>query len=332
MEFARRSVCLVLVAAMLLCCLPVPAWGEQTLTVPQFFQTDYPDRIYGEGTVANNGCGITCLAMVATCLTKYPYLPDELARYFGGRAENNIARLEYASDALQLPWEKSPNWHRTLAALKEGKLAIAMMGPESLFTDGQHFIVLTGMTADGKITVNDPYQPNYDQPLLKTGLESGFDPGDILKGYSGAWLYDPQAMPEEPFLYTPEEPAAEPRYPEVSLSWEEIQLLAALIWGEARGESPEGQQAVAEVVLNRLVQKGFPDTVEAVIRQGGFGSLGVIDQAQPSQAQYDAIDRGLYGPYVLPETVVRFYNYKAEGPLWGQIGGHYFYTATEEAS
>lgn len=109
-----------------------------------------------------------------------------------------------------------------------------------------------------------------------------------------------------------------------------VAMLLCWLIVPARGESPEGQQAVAEVVLNRLVREGFPDTVEAVIRQGGFGSLGVIHQAEPSQAQYDAIDRGLYGPYVLPETVVRFYNYMADGPLWGQIGGHYFYTASEE--
>lgn len=324
-----RCLSLFLAAALSFQALLLPARGmeEERLTVPLFFQTDYPDRIYGQGTIANNGCGITCLAMVATCLAEYPYLPDELARYFGGRAENNIARLEHASDALQLPWEKAQNWHQTLNALKAGKIAIALMNKASLFTENQHFIVLAGMTDEGKILVNDPFAPNYDQPALKNGFASGFEPEDILLGYSGAWIYDKAAMPEEPFIYTPESPAPEPRYPEISLSWEEIQLLAALIWGEARGESPEGQQAVAEVVFNRMTTAGYPDTLEEVIRRGGFGSLMVLGEAEPTQSQYDAIDRALFGAYVLPETVTRYANYKAEGNLWGQIGGHYFYIA-----
>ena len=65
----------------------------QTSPIPQYFQTDYPDQMYGCGTVASNGCGITCVAMVATYLTGHTYTPDELARYFGGKADNNIARL-----------------------------------------------------------------------------------------------------------------------------------------------------------------------------------------------------------------------------------------------
>lgn len=322
-----RCLSLCLAAAVIFQALRLPARGveEEQLTVPLFFQTDYPDRIYGQGTIANNGYGITCLAMVATCLAEYPYLPDELARYFGGRAENNIARLEYGSDALQLPWEKTQNWHQTLNALKAGKIAIALMNQDSIFTENQHFIVLAGMTDGGKILVNDPYAPNYDQAVLKNGFASGFDPGDILLGYSGAWIYDKAAMPDEPFIYTPESPAPEPRYPEISLGWEEIQLLAALIWGEARGESLEGQQAVAEVVFNRMTAAGYPDTLEEVIRRGGFGSLEMLEKAEPTQSQYDAIDRALYGPYVLPETVTRYANRKTEGTLWGQIGGHYFY-------
>ena len=39
--------------------------------------------------------------MVATYLTGHEYLPDELARHFGGIAENNIARLK-RSEAMQL--------------------------------------------------------------------------------------------------------------------------------------------------------------------------------------------------------------------------------------
>ena len=39
--------------------------------------------------------------------------------------------------------------------------------------------------------------------------------------------------------------------------WDELTLLAAAVWGEARGESPDGQVAVADVVLNRVRHPGW---------------------------------------------------------------------------
>ena len=130
-------------------------------SVPLYFQTDYPDNLYGGGSIANNGCSVTCLAMVATYLTGHEYLPDELARYFGGVAENNIERLEIGAEAMQLPWEELENFHKALEALREGKIVIALMDSNSLFTETQHFIVLTKIDESGKIWVNDPYEPNY---------------------------------------------------------------------------------------------------------------------------------------------------------------------------
>lgn len=49
----------------------------------------------------------------------------------------------------------------------------------------------------------------------------------------------------------------------------EIELLARLVSGEARGEPYIGQVAVAAVVLNRVRSDEFPDTVSGVIFQRG---------------------------------------------------------------
>ena len=49
----------------------------------------------------------------------------------------------------------------------------------------------------------------------------------------------------------------------------EINLLAAVINGEARGESFRGQVAVGAVVLNRVEHPAFPDTVSGVVYQKG---------------------------------------------------------------
>ena len=178
--------------------LPGAEAGYQS--VPRYFQTDYPNHMYGSGTIANNGCSVTCLAMVASYLTGHEYLPDELARYFGGVAENNIERLENGAETMRLPWEKMENFHRTLEALQDGKIIIALMESTSVFTDTQHFIVLTGYNDDGLIMVHDPYEPNYEKWDLERAFREGFTEGDICRGFSGAWAFDKEAMPEEPFL------------------------------------------------------------------------------------------------------------------------------------
>lgn len=283
---------------------PIPTWQQ----VPLYFQNDYPEVMYGTGSVATSGCSVTALAMVATYLTDHEYLPDELARYFGGTAENNIARLENGSDTMQLPYTKAKNFHETIQALKDGKVAIAMMTGNSLFTSSQHFIVLTGLNEEGKIMVNDPNRSNYDLWNLKRAFQEGFDEGDILYGYSGAWIYDKSAMPEEPFLYSEPEPVrGEQRYPNIELTLEDKQFLAKVVWVEARGESLEGQQAVAEVVLNRMASGNYPDTLKGVIyAEGQFRSVPYLDDAEPYQAQYEAIENAIYGPYVLPEDVTHF--------------------------
>lgn len=298
------------------------SWQE----IPLYFQTDYPETRFGDGSVATDGCCVTALAMVATYLTGHEYLPDELARYFGGAAENNIVRLEKASETMRLPFSKAENVRQTFQALRDGKVAIALMNSASLFTDTQHFIVLTGLNSDGKIMVNDPYAPNYDRDNLARAFREGFDEGDIMLGYSGAWIYDKSAMPEDPFLYSePEIVRGKPRYPEITLSLKEKQLLAKVVWVEARGEVLGGQQAVAEIVLNRIASEDFPDTLHDVIyEEGAFRSVPLLEEAKPTDTQYEAIENAVYGPYILPKDVFYFAPEPVNENVWGTIGGHTF--------
>ena len=294
--------------------------------VPQYFQDDYPYTMYGSGTIMTSGCSIVSLAMVASYLTDHEYTPDELAHYFGGRAINNIARLEYGNKTLQLACKKAENWHVVYKALQEGQVAIVLMNHNSIFTNSQHFIVLAGINENGKIIVNDSNRDNYDFWQLKKGFEEGFEPEDILLGYDGAWIYDKSAMPEDPFIYYEEEPErGEPRYADIELSQDDIKLLAKVVWVEAQGECAEGQQAVAEVALNRIASDSFPDNLHDVIYgQGQFRSVPRLDKAEPFQAQYEAIERAIYGPYILPKEVVYFATKPTNSNVWGQIGGHIF--------
>ena len=293
--------------------------------VPVFYETDYPDIHYGTGSFADYGSGVTSVAMVATYLTGYEYPPDQLAQWFASYTGNQIQTLEYISDTLQLPWERAENFHIARQALRDGKVVITLMGPDSVFTTGQHFIVLTGINEAGKITVNDPNRNNYDLWNLKKSFAEGFREGDILCGYSAAWIYDPAQVPEEPFRFEDPAPAEGLRYPDMVLSQEDQDLLAKLIWAEAQGEPFEGQQAIAEVVLNRVAADNFPGNVHDVLyAPDQFKAVAQIYAAKPTHVQYEAIRRAMYGPHVVPEDVVFFSTGAVSDNVWGTIGNHTF--------
>lgn len=126
----------------------------------------------------------------------------------------------------------------------------------------------------------------------------------------------------------PPEPVA--RYAGMSMTEDERGELAAILFLEAGNQCADGQQAVAEVVLNRVISGAFPDTVHDVLHQGEgtavpqFSTIYNIALAEPGQAQQDAIDAALYGPSILPDDVVFFSRNGENDRVWGAIEDHVF--------
>lgn len=58
-----------------------------------------------------------------------------------------------------------------------------------------------------------------------------------------------------------------PEYDEIQLSPEEHECLALNIYFESRGESLAGQAAVADVVMNRVEDSYYPNTICGVVQQ-----------------------------------------------------------------
>ena len=141
---------------------------------------------------------------------------------------------------------------------------------------------------------------------------------------------DPGLIPVELVHITtaetpPTEPIIESRYADIVLSESDVELLARIIWLEARGECFEGQQAVAEVVFNRMLSGAFPDTLYGVIfEKGQFSTAKRVESATPGETQYRAIYEALTGPNVLPLEVVFFATSPENDNVWGTIGGHTF--------
>ena len=295
--------------------------------VPRYYQTDYPNIKFGNGTISSSGCSITCLAMVSTYLTDHAFLPDQMAYAFASYGKNNIERLEYGNAQMQLPNTRTENVQDVLQALREGKVVIAMMDDESIFTTTQHFIVLAGMTEDGKILVNDPLRQTHPEDVyMKNGYAEGFGSHDIIRGFSGAWIYDKAAMPEEPFLLEIEEPEQEEnRYDGYILTDEDVYTLACFAWVEARKEPEHVQQAIIEVILNRVVSEDYPNTVWDVLKKGEYyDRVEKMKTAKTDYPQYRAVYAAMYGPYQVPKDVYYFSIWETQGEVWGKLGSFTF--------
>ena len=76
-----------------------------------------------------------------------------------------------------------------------------------------------------------------------------------------------------------------------------LNLLARVVYGEARGEPYTGQVAVAAVVLNRVKSSSFPNTVAGVVYQSG--AFDCVSDGQinltPNQSAYNAARDALNG-------------------------------------
>lgn len=117
-----------------------------------------------------------------------------------------------------------------------------------------------------------------------------------------------------------------------SYSRHDVMILARAINGEARGESLEGQVAVAAVILNRTQSKDFPGTIKGVIFQPG--AFDAVDDGQiwlePSQKSIKAAELALSGYDPTGEAIYYWNPAKTTNkwiwsrPIVKRIGEHVF--------
>ena len=133
--------------------------------VVYFNQLDskYANGPYGTDKIGTHGCGPTALAIVVSSLTNQSVDPIEMAGWSvvnGGWCEGNGSYHSLIPSAarafgLNVEADVQDAPQKIVEALAEGKLVIALMS-KGHFTSSGHFIVLRGVTADGKILVADP--------------------------------------------------------------------------------------------------------------------------------------------------------------------------------
>ena len=144
-------------------------YGDITFTdasTPVVYYNQFDERWanlpYGRtGIISRSACGPSALAIVVSSLTSNQVTPPEVANW----AAANGYYSEGSGSYRTLITEGGAHYGLTVEgighdaeklveALSSGKLVIAIMGPGH-FTNYGHFIVLRGITTDGKVLVAD---------------------------------------------------------------------------------------------------------------------------------------------------------------------------------
>ena len=118
----------------------------------------------------------------------------------------------------------------------------------------------------------------------------------------------------------------------VSTNSNDLNLLARVIYGEARGEPYTGQVAIGAVVLNRVRNSSFPNTIAGVVYQSGAfdavsdGQINLTPNSTAKKAAQDALNGWdpTYGAiyYFNPKTATNKWIWSR--PMTVTIGRHRF--------
>ena len=131
--------------------------------------------------------------------------------------------------------------------------------------------------------------------------------------------------------------------PVTSASPRELECLTSAVYFEARGETPAGQAAVAQVVLNRVRHPAFPKSVCGVVYQGAVshacqfsfvcdGQMRRVHEAAAWTRAHAIAARALDGYVMAGVGRATHFHVTRLGHIWGsgmvrvaRVGGHDFY-------
>lgn len=173
--------------------------GREILTggitdVTYFCQTspEWADQPYGTDTIGPYGCGPTTMAMAVASLTGTDTDPAAMAAWAAANgcwasrsgSYHSIVLNTARSFGITAGPFASREAGDLLDALGQGNMLVALVGPGH-FTEGGHFILIRGVTQDGKVLVADPNSlenslATWDPQIILDELSSARDNGAPL--------------------------------------------------------------------------------------------------------------------------------------------------------
>ncbi len=159
---------------------------QVNLVYYNLYDKEYENALYGEDEFSSHACGPTSMAMILSSYTGNTKDPLYMAKwcydngfYVKGSGSSHNMIVECAK-AFGLDGEPlGRDREKIIEALVNGKMVVALMG-KGTFTQGGHYIILRGITDDGKILVSDSKSHDksiteYDMELiLKESKNAGF--------------------------------------------------------------------------------------------------------------------------------------------------------------
>lgn len=116
---------------------------------------------YGQDKIGTHGCGPASMSIVISTLTGEAVDPVQMAQwsydngYYCKGEGSYHGLIPDAAESHGLSVQRNMDGQDIVDALSGGKLIVAIMA-KGHFTKGGHFIVLRGITSEGKVLVADP--------------------------------------------------------------------------------------------------------------------------------------------------------------------------------
>lgn len=145
--------------------------GGREVTYYNQMDERWCNEMYGKSqTIGYGGCGPTAMAIVVSSLTDTIINPKEMSVWAyehgycceGNGSYHSLIPGAATAYGLSVQGAGRGEAQKIVDALADGKLVVALMSPGHFTTSG-HFIVLRGVTAEGKLLVADPVSYSKSQ-------------------------------------------------------------------------------------------------------------------------------------------------------------------------
>ena len=140
---------------------PGGLWKNGTWT-----HTDWPTTTFAADRskrISSSGCGQCSTAMCLSYVLGRIVSPVEFmdnGMYIPDQGSNQDIGV-FTANSYGVSAYRTSSFEEALKALQSGYPVMYHVGPQSIFTDYGHYIVLVGVTSDGRIGVNDPSHRDY---------------------------------------------------------------------------------------------------------------------------------------------------------------------------
>ena len=160
--------------------------------VPLYLQQDYAKTMYGNYSLKTYGCGITLMSMLASYMKDDdmltpPYMCTLFGKYCSDKGTAHSLFLEAPTKLDFYAIKRCSTWREAREYAEQGYMVISLQHG-GFWTSKGHYILITSLSEDGKVTVRDSNLYNYGK--LEGHKTGTFDESTIPSNGAIYWIYE----------------------------------------------------------------------------------------------------------------------------------------------